>query len=108
MPSELLDDGSVTTTKSIENFFENLDRELKKIGHVGFSKATNDLVIKYSKDLIESSDFKWRNKASKQKAAELNYIERKFNEAQKRLLERNVDDNDALVLTQKKTEYCSA
>ena len=81
---------------------------MKKIGHVWFSKATNDLVIKYSKDLIESSDFKWTNKASKQKAAELNYIERKFNEAQKRLLERNVDDNDALVLTKKKTEYCSA
>ena len=97
----LLDDGSLTNTKSIENFFGNLDRELKKIGQNGFSKANNDLIIKYFKDLIESQKYSWRKKANKSKARELDYVEKEFTESQNRLIENNINENDAVSLTQK-------
>ena len=86
---------------SIENFFGNLDRELKKLGNIGFSKANNDLVIKYSKDLIEPKVYYWRSKANKKKSKDMNYTEKEFNETQKRLLASNVDESDVVILTQK-------
>ena len=101
LPCALLDDGNVTTTMSIENFFGNLDRELQKIGQIGFSKANNDLVIKYSKDLNESGVYRWRTKANKKKSKEMNYLEKEFDESQKRLLERNVEESDVVTITQK-------
>ena len=53
LSNELLSDGSVTTTNSIYNVFGNLYRELQKIGSIGLNKGTNDLNMKYSKNLIQ-------------------------------------------------------
>ena len=49
----LLDDSDATHSKPIENYFGNLDRELKQSVPQGFDKATSDLIIKYRKDLID-------------------------------------------------------
>ena len=53
MNEKMLDDPDASHTKSIENYFGNLDRELKKSGAQGFNKSCDDLVIKYSKDFID-------------------------------------------------------
>ena len=76
------DDPDATNTKPIENLFGNLDRELKKTGPQGFQKASNDLIIKYSSDLIGSSH-QWRTKANREKAKELKEKEKAFTVAQK-------------------------
>ena len=78
-----------------------MDRELKKIGQNGFSKANNDLIIKYSKDLIEPQEYSWRKKANKTKAKELDYVEKEFTKSQNRLMENNINENNAVSLTQK-------
>ena len=78
-----------------------MDRELKKLGNIGFSKANNDLVIKYSKDLIEPKVYHWRSKANKKKSKDMNYTEKEFNETQKRLLASNVDESNVVILTHK-------
>ena len=70
MTEEMLDDPDATHTKPIENLFGNLDWELKKTGPQSFGKASDDLIIKYSSDLIDSG-CKWRTKANRQKAREL-------------------------------------
>ena len=57
LSNELLSDGSVTTTKSIDNFFGNLYRELQKIGSIGLNKGTNDFNMKYSNNLIQPKVF---------------------------------------------------
>ena len=53
LTEEMLDDGDATHTKPIENYYGNFDRELKKAGAQGFDKVTDDLLIKYSRDLID-------------------------------------------------------
>ena len=58
MTEAMLNDPDTTHTKSIENFFGNSDREIKKSGVQGFDKSCDDLVIKYSKDLI-GTDHAW-------------------------------------------------
>ena len=62
MTEAMLDDPDATHSKPIENYFGNLDRELKKSGPQGFDKSTSDLVIKYSKDLIDG-DHEWCTRA---------------------------------------------
>ena len=51
----MLDDPDATHSKPIENYFGNLDRELKKSDPQGYDKSRSDLVIKYSKDLSMAS-----------------------------------------------------
>ena len=66
---EMLDDPDLTHTKPIENLFGNLYQELKKTGPQGFGKTSDNLILKYSSDLIDSG-YKWRTKANRQKARE--------------------------------------
>eukprot|EP00111_Clytia_hemisphaerica_P016701 TCONS_00049517-protein len=49
MDEKMLDDPDATNTKSIENYFGNLDREIKKAGSQGFNKCCDDLTIKICK-----------------------------------------------------------
>ena len=65
MTEDMLNDPDATHSKPVENFFGNMDRELKKSGPQGFDKCASDLVIKYSKDLITEDD-NWRPKQTKQ------------------------------------------
>ena len=46
LTESMLDDPDVTHSIPIENYFGNLDRELKKSGPLGYDKSTNDLVMK--------------------------------------------------------------
>ena len=46
---------------TVENYFGNLDGRLEKSGAIGFLKSVDDLIIKYSKDLIKRGEFKWRD-----------------------------------------------
>ena len=48
----MLDDSDAAHTKPIENYYGNFDRELKKAGAQGFNKASDNLIIEYSKDHI--------------------------------------------------------
>ena len=49
----MLDDQDATHSKPIDNYFGNLDRELKKYSPQGDDKSPSDLVIKYSRGLID-------------------------------------------------------
>ena len=99
LSEDLLDDPDITKTKPIENFFGNLDCELKKTGAHGFDKAADDLVIKYSKDLLEPSAFQWRTKANKQKAKQLKSMQVAFNSQQRSLIHLSVDEDGACLLS---------
>ena len=95
---EMLDDGDATHTKPIEIYYGNLDRELKKAGAQGFDKVTDDLLIKYSRDLIDEGH-KWRTKANRKKVNELKLMENEFNKKQKALVSLGVDEEDAVKLS---------
>ena len=97
----LLDDGDVTTTKPIENFFGNLDRELRKAGNKGFGKAANDLMIKESSDLIEQGRFEWRKKANRNRAQQLKLLEERFSDSQQQLFKMDVERSEVLHNKQK-------
>ena len=98
LTDSLLDNTDITTTKPIENFFGNLDRELKKTGSKGFGKVGDDLIIKYSKDLLKSNAFEWRTKATREKAKQLKTLEKSFKHAQRRLICSSVDEEEASIL----------
>ena len=95
----LLNDGDISTTKPIEQYFGNLDRKLKKIGSKGFQKFTDDLVIKESWDLVTPQKYEWRTKANRIKAKELNMLRETFSDGQKELMKMNVERGDAVLLT---------
>ena len=99
MTEKMLDDPDATHTKPIENLFGNLDRELKKTGPQGFGEASDNLIIKYSSDLIDSR-CKWRTKANRQKARELKEKEQSFTKAQQTLIDVDVNEEDSIKLTQ--------
>ena len=46
--SENVNDPDATNTESVENYFGNLDQEIRKTGALGFGKCNDDLVVKYS------------------------------------------------------------
>ena len=52
----MLDDPAATNTKKIDNYLGNLDRYLSSTGPHGFDKITDDLFLKYGKDLILDND----------------------------------------------------
>ena len=56
IPENMMDDPDATHSKPVENFFGNLDRYISKTGPEGFDKVTDDLVIKYGRDLIRENE----------------------------------------------------
>ena len=74
----MLDDPDVTHSIPIENYFGNLDRALKKSGPLGYDKSTSDLVIKYSKDLIDGKH-EWCTRANRNAAKNLEIKQKKNN-----------------------------
>ena len=102
----MLEDPDATHSKSIENYFGNLDREVKKSGPQGFDKATSDLVIKYSKDLI-GDDYQWCTPANRTAAKKVKTKQSDFNEIQMELIKSGVDDVDASnICTENKVIKC--
>ena len=53
MNQKMLDDPDAVNIQSIENYFENLDRQIRKTVVQGFEKCSDDLVIIYSRDLVD-------------------------------------------------------
>ena len=49
-----------THTKPIENLYGNEDMILSRFGVQAFKKSQDDLIIKYSHDLLDSND--WNTK----------------------------------------------
>ena len=82
MSEEMLKDPDANHTKSIENFFGNLDREVCKAGSQVFDKAASDLVIKYSKDLIATGHV-WHKKENRMAAKEISIKQTNFDHQQK-------------------------
>ena len=90
MSAAMLNDPVANHTKPIENYFGNLDREVQKSGPQGFDKATSDLIIKYSKDLL-STQHEWYRKA----AVVINLKQTNFDKQQQLLASKGVDNLDA-------------
>ena len=59
MDQKMLDDPDAVNIQSIENYFGNLDLQIRKTGVQGFEKCNNDLVIIYSRDLVDNQH-KWQ------------------------------------------------
>ncbi len=85
-------------TQTVENYFGNLDHKLKSSGARGFKKSVDDLVIKYSEDLLKSGEFKWREKHVKQIAKDLKQADIEFSQTQKDLM-ITVSEQEAQQLT---------
>ena len=94
MSESMLDDPDASHTKSIENYFGNMDRGIKKSGPQGFNKVSNDLVIKYSKDLI-GENFEWHKKANREASKRLSRKQVNFDANQRQLMKLGVDEDDA-------------
>ena len=97
MSEEMLKDPDANHTKSIDNFFGNLDREVRKAGLQGFDKAASDLVIKYSKDLIATGHV-WHKKENRMAAKEISIKQTNFDQQQKDLALKGIDSLDAVNL----------
>ena len=95
----MLDDPEATNTKKIENYLGNLDRILTTTGPQGFDKATDDLILKYGKDIILDSDKKWTSKETRKAAKELISLQRSFKEKQEALKNHGLEDADVAVVT---------
>ena len=73
-----------THTKKIENFFGNSMSVIDRFGPKSFNKAANDMVIKYSQDLLKNPS-EWCNTDSRKKCKKQEKLQRKFDVAQKEL-----------------------
>ena len=83
--TDMLDDPDATHAKPVENYFGNLDRYIAKTGPQGFDKVTDDLVLKYGKDLITDCQYEWRSRESKQSVQQLKELQNWFDEKQQML-----------------------
>ena len=99
MPLEMLDDADATHAKPVENFFGNLDRYVAKTGPQGFDKITDDLVLKYGKDLITKNDYEWRSKENKLATRNLKELQKVFDKRQDALRMRGCSDADIAAIT---------
>ena len=87
-----------THTKDIENLFGIEDSILTRFGAQAFKKSTDDLIIKYSQDLL-GDKYKWSTSKMKKKAKEMDKIQQKFDSNQKSLIDAGVVPADAILLT---------
>ena len=101
---------ALTHTKDVENLFGVEDAILTRFGGQAFEKSTDDLVIRYSKDLLPPpSD--WCTSKMRKKKRELDVIQSTFNEKQNALLKAGVSKTDVDILQeenkiQKVVEQC--
>ena len=95
--SENVNDPDARNTESVENYFGNLDQEIRKTGALGFGKCNDDLVVKYSWDLVDGQN-KWWTKANIEIAAHLKLKQEAFDKNQKSLMAKDIDEEDAAKL----------
>ena len=88
---------ALTHTKDIENLFGVEDAIISRFGGQVFDKSTDDLIIRYSKDLL-SHPSDWCSKKMRKKKRELDQLQQKFDEKQRALLKAGVSKTDATIL----------
>ena len=93
----MLGDPDATHSKPIENYFGNLDWELKKSDPQGYDKSTNDLVIKCSKNLIDGKH-ECCTRANRNAANNLE-IKQEIWRKKRELIKAGVDDLDTCAVT---------
>ena len=96
---DMMDDPDATHSKPVENYFGNLDRYVSKTGPQGFDKVTDDLVLKYGKDLITESEYEWRSKENRESAKRLKVMQSIFNEGQDKLRVSGCSNSDIAAIT---------
>ena len=87
-----------THTKDIENLFGIEDSILTRFGAQAFKKSTDDLIIKYSQDLL-GDRFKWNSSSMRKKVKELDKIQNEFDSKQRALIDAGVLPADAVLMT---------
>ena len=92
LSEEMLDDPDATSSKKIENYLGNLDRYLTSTGPQGFDKITDDLILKYGKDLILKSDMAWTSRENRDAARDLKFMQSDFNKKQEMLKCHGIED----------------
>ena len=60
----------------------------------GFEKCNDDLVIKYSRDLVNGQN-KWRTKANRKIVADLKLKQEVFDKNKKSLITKDIEEDDA-------------
>ena len=70
------------TPKTLENLFGVEDSILTRFGPQAFKKSTDDLIIKYSQDLL-GDKFLWNSSNMKKKVKELDKVKDDFDAKQK-------------------------
>ena len=104
----MLDHPDATSTKSTENYFGNLDRKIGKTGTQGFGKCGDDLVIKYSRELVDGQH-KWLTKVNRKITADLKLKQEVFDNNKKSLIAKDNDEEDAAKLaTSNKVIKCAS
>ena len=99
-----------TTTKQIENYLGIGDSILERFGGQAFDKAGDDLIIKYSKDLL-TDPTKWCNAKMRRKAREIDHQQKEFTEHQKQLVDAGVTPAEIVSIesdnkVHRVVEYC--
>ena len=97
LPTEDLE-RAPTHTKDIENLFGIQDSILTRFGAQVFNKSTDDLIIKYSQDLL-GNKYEWNTSKMKKKAREMDKVQQEFDAKQKSLIEAGVAPADAILMT---------
>ena len=95
----MLDDPDASHTKSIINYFGNIDRLHVNTGPQGFDKFTDDLILKYGANLLSSEEFLWRKKENQNVASDLKLAQKYFDEKQSGLMVSGVEEPEAILLT---------
>jgi hypothetical protein len=87
-----------THTKDIENLFGIEDSILTRFGANAFKKSTDDLIIKYSQDLL-GNKFEWNTFKMRKKVKDMDMMQKEFDDKQKSLIEAGVVPADAILIT---------
>ena len=87
-----------THTKPIENLYGVEDMILTRFGPQSFNKSQDDLVIRYSSDLLDKSH-SWSSKRMRKLTRKLDEKQIEFTNKQKDLVSAGVKPSDAVLLT---------
>lgn len=97
LPLQTLD-SAPTHTKAVENMFGVEDMILSRFGNTAFEKSTDDLVIKFSQDMIDNTHV-WSNQKMRRTSKLIHEQQKAFTTAQRELISKGVKDADAIQLT---------
>ena len=91
-------DKAPTHTKAVENIFGEEDMILNRFGNQAFEKSSDDLVIKYSKDMLDNS-FSWSTQKMRRLTKEIDKAQKEFSDNQKALIASGVTPPEAIQMT---------